>query len=79
MIFFIYHFILFVLLQCRLIVAQMSSTRCEGFHWMTPIYIATVIISLYVPLLERPLLYLLLIATTLSHWHYGTRVVSDSN
>lgn len=66
-------------LQCRLIVAQMSSTRCEGFHWMTPIYVATVIISLYVPFLERPLLYLLLIATTLCHWHYGTRVVSVSN
>lgn len=66
-------------LQCRLIVAQMSSTRCEGFHWMTPIYVATVIISMYVPFLERPLLYLLLIATSLCHWHYGTRVVSDRN
>lgn len=54
----------------------MSSTRCEAFHWMTPLFCVSVLISLYVPILERPLLYLLCILTTLSHWHYGTKVVS---
>lgn len=54
----------------------MSSTRCEAFHWMTPLFCISVLISLYVPILERPLLYLLCILTTLAHWHYGTKVVS---
>lgn len=54
----------------------MSSTRCEAFHWTTPIFVVSVIISLYIPFLERPLLYLLCIFITGAHWHYGTRVVS---
>ncbi|KAG4074977.1 hypothetical protein HA402_014556 [Bradysia odoriphaga] len=68
---------LFSNISCRLIVAQMSSTRCEAFHWMTPLFCLSVLISLYVPFLERPLLYLLCIFTTLSHWHYGTKVVQQ--
>ncbi|XP_055295725.1 ethanolaminephosphotransferase 1 isoform X2 [Sitodiplosis mosellana] len=63
--------------SCRLIVAQMSNTRCEAVHWMTPIYVVTLLISLYVPILERPLLYLLCIVTTGAHWHYGTKVVQQ--
>lgn len=63
-------------LQCRLIVAQMSNTRCEAVHWMTPIFVVSLIISIYMPFFERPLIYLLCILTTAAHWHYGTRVVS---
>lgn len=66
----------FLFEKCRLIVAQMSNTRCEAFHWMTPIFFASLFISLFIPLLERPLIYLLCILTTAAHWHYGTRVVS---
>lgn len=66
-------------LQSRLIVAQMSNTRCEGVHWMTPFIVISIVISLFVPLLERPLLYILCILTTAAHWHYGTRVVSATN
>lgn len=62
--------------QCRLIVAQMSNTRCEAIHWMTPFIVVSIIVSMYIPILERPLLYLLSILTTLAHWHYGTKVVS---
>lgn len=62
--------------QCRLIVAQMSNTRCEAIHWMTPIYIISVAISLLMPFLERPIIYLLTIFTSLAHWHYGSKVVS---
>lgn len=54
----------------------MSNTRCEAVHWMTPIFVISLVISFVVPILERPLIYLLCIVTTLAHWHYGTKVVS---
>lgn len=64
-------------ISCRLIVSQMSNTRCEGFHWMTPIFIISILIGMYIPILERLILYLLCIITTLTHWHYGTKVVQQ--
>ncbi|XP_068140443.1 ethanolaminephosphotransferase 1 [Drosophila tropicalis] len=63
--------------SCRLIVAQMSVTRCEAWHWQTSMYIVSLLLSLWMPLLERPLLYMLLIVTTLTHWHYGASVVNQ--
>lgn len=65
------------LFQCRLIVAQMSNTRCEAVHWMTPIIVLSIIISFVIPLLERPLVYLLVIFSSLAHWHYGAKVVRN--
>jgi len=64
-------------LQCRLIVSQMSVTRCEAWHWQTPMFVLSFLVSLWLPLLERPLLYMLLIVTTLSHWQYGASVVNQ--
>uniref|UniRef100_A0A1I8PWB6 Ethanolaminephosphotransferase 1 n=1 Tax=Stomoxys calcitrans TaxID=35570 RepID=A0A1I8PWB6_STOCA len=64
-------------ISCRLIVAQMSNTRCESFHWMTPIYVLFIALGLWIPFLERFLLYVLFILTTLSHWHYGASVVNQ--
>lgn len=64
-------------ISCRLIVSQMSSTRCEAFHWMTPIFIILIGFGLWIPFFERFILYVLLIYTTLAHWHYGTRVVNQ--
>lgn len=64
-------------ISCRLIVSQMSNTRCEGFHWMSPIFVISILISMYIPFLERTILYLLTIVTTLSHWHYGSTVVQQ--
>lgn len=63
--------------QCRLIVSQMSSTRSEAWHWQTPMFVISVLFSRLLPILERPLLYALLIVTTLTHWHYGARVVNQ--
>jgi len=40
-------------------------------------FILSFLTSLWIPLLERPLLYLLLIVTTLSHWQYGASVVNQ--
>lgn len=62
--------------QCRLIVAQMSNTRCEAMHWMTPIFGGALVVCLYLPVLERTVLYGLCVVTTLAHWHYGVKVVS---
>jgi len=64
-------------ISCRLIVSQMSNTRCEIFHWMTPIYILSIGFGIYVPRTERFILYALLLGTTLTHWHYGTNVVNQ--
>lgn len=64
-------------ISCRLIVAQMSSTTSETFHWMTPILAACFGVSLVFPRLERFLLYSLLIFSSLAHWHYGTVVVQQ--
>ncbi|XP_055372170.1 ethanolaminephosphotransferase 1 [Condylostylus longicornis] len=64
-------------ISCRLIVSQMSSTRCEGFHWMTPIFIISMIIAFYIPFFERLILYLLCLGTTLAHWQYGAKVVQQ--
>ncbi|XP_067620261.1 ethanolaminephosphotransferase 1 isoform X1 [Eurosta solidaginis] len=63
--------------SCRLIVAQMSNTRCECFHYMTPIFLIFIGIGLCIPPLERVILYVLFIITTLTHWHYGTNVVNE--
>lgn len=53
----------------------MSNTRCDAYHWMLPVFSGTILIALWIPQLERLLLYTLCLVTTLSHWHYGTRVV----
>ncbi|EDW12396.1 ethanolaminephosphotransferase 1 isoform X2 [Drosophila mojavensis] len=63
--------------SCRLIVSQMSVTRCEAWHWQTPMFVMSLLMSLWLPILERPLLYILLIVTTLTHWHYGASVVNQ--
>ncbi|XP_036215932.2 ethanolaminephosphotransferase 1 [Bactrocera oleae] len=64
-------------ISCRLIVAQMSNTRCDVFHYMMPIFLCFVGIGLWIPLLERLMLYVLFVVTTLTHWHYGTNVVNE--
>ncbi|EEB17164.1 Selenoprotein I, putative [Pediculus humanus corporis] len=64
---------------CRLIVSQMSSTRCEIFNWLLlPLFFATFFSLMLSPsskTAETSLLYILLILVTLAHFHYGTCVV----
>lgn len=64
-------------ISCRLIVAQMSNTRCETFNWMTPYLAFAFAGSLLIPRIERILLYSMLVFSTLTHWHYGTIVVQQ--
>lgn len=64
-------------LSCRLIVSQMSNTIAETFNWMTGVLFVAVAMSVAMPAIERPLLYLLVIGSSLAHWHYGTVVVQQ--
>lgn len=54
----------------------MSNTIAETFNWMTGVLCVAVLMSISMPALERPLLYLLVIGSSLAHWHYGSVVVS---
>lgn len=63
--------------SCRLIVAQMSNTNSETFHWMTPVLAVCFVVSLIIPSIERILLYAFLVGSSLTHWHYGTVVVQQ--
>lgn len=64
-------------ISCRIIVAQMSSTRCDWFNWMLLPTLLVVLISgaTQWAALEMFLLYVLCIATSIAHIHYGTCVV----
>lgn len=64
-------------ISCRLIISQMSNTRCEKFNHMIPYLIASFIGSLLFPRIERILLYAMLIYSTLAHFHFGAGVVNE--
>lgn len=55
----------------------MSGTRCEAIHWMLPLFGCSVALGLLMPVLERPILYFLVLLATASHWHYGAVVVQQ--
>ncbi|GLH04136.1 Uncharacterized protein GBIM_09913 [Gryllus bimaculatus] len=65
--------------NCRLIVSQMSSTRCEIVNWLLVPMAVTVVLSISLPstapYLELALLYILTTLATIAHIHYGTCVV----
>lgn len=62
---------------CRLIVAQMSGTRCETWNALLAPLVAALalVLSTGDPALELALLYLLVVVTTAAHLHYGAGVV----
>ncbi|ENN71378.1 hypothetical protein YQE_11925, partial [Dendroctonus ponderosae] len=64
-------------ISCRVIVAQMSSTRCDWFNWMFVPTVLAIMISgvTQSPTLELYLLYALCLGTSIAHIHYGTCVV----
>lgn len=64
---------------CKLIVAQMSTTRCEGFNWLLfPITALSMTSIIFQPGLafETVAVYTLAILSTLAQCHYGVCVVS---
>ncbi|KAF7272694.1 ethanolaminephosphotransferase 1-like [Rhynchophorus ferrugineus] len=64
-------------ISCRIIVAQMSSTRCDWFNWMLVPTALAILISCATQsaALEMSLLYGLCVGTSIAHLHYGTCVV----
>ncbi|KAK6622402.1 hypothetical protein RUM44_002213 [Polyplax serrata] len=69
---------LFSNICCRLIVSQMTNTRCEVFNWLLlPLSFATffaLTLSPTAKTTETALLYLLMGVTTVAHLHYGACV-----
>lgn len=63
---------------CQLIVAQMSSTRCELFSWLlipVAVSVASALVLPVGPMLELYILYILTAFTVLAHLHYGVCLV----
>ncbi|XP_033174561.1 ethanolaminephosphotransferase 1 [Bombus impatiens] len=60
---------------CRLIVSQMSNTRCELLSWiLLPVAVAA-LFSFILPSIDLVFTYILAIIALLAHIHYGTCVV----
>lgn len=60
---------------CRLIVSQMSNTRCEILPWiLLPVTLAA-ILSFIMPEMDLESMYFVSIVSLLAHIHYGTCVV----
>ena len=65
------------LLQCRLIIAQMSNQRCELVNvLLIPLSVA-ISLSVYLPHLEVTILYVLAAIVHLAHLHYAVSVVRE--
>uniref|UniRef100_UPI00358F90D1 ethanolaminephosphotransferase 1 isoform X3 n=1 Tax=Myxine glutinosa TaxID=7769 RepID=UPI00358F90D1 len=64
-------------ITCKLIVCQMSCTRCQAFNWLLVPLIATVlaVCNGFVGEYEVQLLFALTTFVTLAHIHYGVCVV----
>lgn len=65
------------MLQCKLIVCQMSNTRCQALSWLLlPMLVVVLLAVTGVAGNETLLLYLWTAAVILAHIHYGVSVVS---
>ncbi|CAH0407013.1 unnamed protein product [Chilo suppressalis] len=68
-------------INCRLIVSQMSDTRCEAFNSLLIPYALVMAMVFYLrvsPMTELMLLTTLCIGSSLAHIYYGTKVVSEA-
>lgn len=61
--------------QCKLIVCQMSNTRCQPLTWLLLPMVLVVSLALTGVVNETLLLYLWTAAVILAHIHYGVSVV----
>lgn len=69
-------FVFALVLQCKLIVCQMSNTRCQALSWLLLPMLAVVLLAVTgVVANETLLLYLWTAAVILAHIHYGVSVV----
>jgi hypothetical protein len=68
-----------LIIQCRLVVAQMTSTRSDGINTLLCLFVPIQIMSVYGLFMERTeliVLFLYNLIATLAHIHYGCCVVS---
>jgi hypothetical protein len=73
------YYCVYYFLQCRLVIAQMTSTRSDGFNTLLYFFVPIQIMSVYGALTERMefgLLFLLNIFVILAHLHYAICVVN---
>lgn len=62
---------------CRLIISQMSGTRCNRFAWMSVPVLSTVCANVFLPSYELPITYTLVVLTLALHVHYGVCVIKQ--
>lgn len=63
--------------QCKLIVCQMSNTRCQALSWLLlPMTLVVTLVVTGVVTNDSLLLYVWTVAVILAHIHYGVSVVS---
>ncbi|XP_063983253.1 ethanolaminephosphotransferase 1-like isoform X2 [Diachasmimorpha longicaudata] len=62
-------------ISCRLIVAQMSNTRCELVPWILLPVGGAAVFSYVMPQYDLVTMYVVAVASLLAHVHYGTCVV----
>ncbi|KAF2362401.1 CDP-alcohol phosphatidyltransferase [Trinorchestia longiramus] len=67
--------VVFANINCRLIVSQMSSTRCELLNWQLLLMVVCVSVAFMLPVTEMFLLIVLSTVATAAHIHYGVQVV----
>ena len=70
--------LLYSVLQCRLIIARMSETKCERFNALLIPLAAAVAASFLVPSLEGAILYIFFGIVFFAHVHFGVSVVRDT-
>ncbi|KAK9511198.1 hypothetical protein O3M35_005804 [Rhynocoris fuscipes] len=62
-------------ITCRLVIAQMSGTRCSAWNPLLNVLIIAMLVSLTIPYIETIIVYFLWAFVTYSQIHYGTCVV----
>jgi len=68
--------IIYILFQCRLIVAQMSKTRCEAHNNLLSFMVVAILFSVFLPPIELICMYIMALISILTHIYYGGCVVS---
>ncbi len=66
-----------VILQCRLIIAQMSSQRCDLFNMLTLPVLLGLCLSLCFPHYERIIFYVVCVVLNLAQLDYAVSIVNE--
>ncbi|CAJ0578376.1 unnamed protein product, partial [Mesorhabditis spiculigera] len=64
-------------IACRLIISQMTNTRCHTWNTLLAVYLASIIAAFWLPLYELTILRVSCLIIVLAHVHYGVCVVKQ--